>query len=280
VHGPSEVVPSHFEWTDKYWFGLPIENYILYELHVGTFTREGTFDAIIPHISELVDLGITAVELMPVAQFSGARNWGYDGVFPFAVQNSYGGPLGLKRCVNACHEHGLAVVLDVVYNHIGPEGNHLAQFGPYFTDRYRTPWGQAINLDDARSDEVRHFFISNAVEWIRDYHVDALRLDAVHAIFDNSALNFLEELGEAVHEQATALNRRVYVIAESGLNDVRLIRPHELGGYGLDAQWNDDFHHALHSLLTKERAGCYVDFGNFQHIAHAFSEGFVYSGRY
>jgi maltooligosyltrehalose trehalohydrolase len=217
---------------------------------------------------------------MPVAQFSGARNWGYDGVFPFAVQNSYGGPLGLKRFVNACHEHGLAVVLDVVYNHIGPEGNHLAQFGPYFTDRYRTPWGQAINLDDALSDEVRHFFVSNAVEWIRDYHVDALRLDAVHAIFDNSALNFLEELGDAVHEQATALNRRIYVIAESALNDVRLIRPHELGGYGLDAQWNDDFHHALHTLLTKERAGCYVDFGNFQHIAHAFSEGFVYSGRY
>lgn len=280
VHGPSEIVAPHFDWEDKHWFGLPIENYILYEVHVGTFTPEGTFDAVVPYLDDLVDLGITAVELMPVAQFPGCRNWGYDGVFPFAVQNCYGGPQGLKTLVNACHRRGLALVLDVVYNHIGPEGNVLPQFGPYFTDRYKTPWGPAINFDDAHSDDVRHFFIANALEWITDYHIDALRLDAVHAILDHSALNFLEELGDAIHQRGTELNRHVYVIAESALNDTRLIRPSEFGGYGLDAQWNDDFHHSLHTMLTKEREGYYVDFGDFQHMAKALSEGFVYSGRY
>jgi maltooligosyltrehalose trehalohydrolase len=280
VHGPSEVTARDFDWQDNGWFGFPIENYILYELHVGTFTPEGTFGSAIARLDELTALGITAVELMPVAQFSGSRNWGYDGVFPFAVQNSYGGPVGLKTFVNACHERGLAVVLDVVYNHIGPEGNYLPQFAPYFTERYKTPWGPALNFDDAYSDEVRHFFISNATEWVTDYHIDALRLDAVHAILDHSALNFLEEVAEAVHDAGTTLNRRVYAIAESALNDTRLIRPSELGGYGLDAQWNDDFHHSLHTLLTQEREGYYVDFGDFQHMAQAFSEGFVYSGRY
>jgi maltooligosyltrehalose trehalohydrolase len=280
VHGPSQVVDSRFKWDDVHWAGLPIEKYVIYELHVGTFTEEGTFDAAIPYLQELVDLGITAVELMPIAQFSGTRNWGYDGVFPFAVQNSYGGPTGLKTFVNVCHRLGLAVILDVVYNHIGPEGNYLPQFGPYFTDRYKTPWGPALNFDDAHSDEVRRFFVSNALEWINDYHVDALRLDAVHSIIDHSALNILEELAEAIHEQGTMLNRRVYVIAESALNDTRIIRPTELGGFGLDAQWNDDFHHSLHTLLTKEREGYYADFGDFQHMAQAFSEGFVYSGHY
>src|SRR5947208_6693749 len=280
VHGPSEAVDPRFDWQDQHWLGLPIENYIIYELHAGTFTTEGTFEAAIRHLDDLVNIGITAVELMPVAQFPGTRNWGYDGVFPFAVQNSYGGPAGLKKLVNACHQRGLAAVLDVVYNHIGPEGNYLPQFGPYFTDRYKTPWGPALNFDDAYSDEVRHFFVSNALEWITEYHFDALRLDAVHAILDHSALNFLEELAERVHEQGTALNRRVYVIAESALNDTRIIRPSELGGYGLDAQWNDDFHHSLHTLLTKEHEGYYVDFGDFQHMAQAFSEGFVYSGHY
>src|SRR5579883_3176855 len=280
VHGPSEVIDPHFDWTDSRWFGIPIENYVIYELHTGTFTPEGTFDAIIPHLDELADAGITAIELMPVAQFPGTRNWGYDGVYPFAVQNSYGGPHGLKRFVDACHARGMAAILDVVYNHIGPEGNYLPQFAPYFTERYKTPWGAALNFDDAHSDEVRRFFISNALEWIRDYHFDALRLDAVHAILDHSALNFLEELGDAVHELGTSLNRRVYVIAESALNDTRVIRPSELGGYGLDAQWNDDFHHSLHTLLTREREGYYADFGDFQHMAQAFSEGFVYSGRY
>ncbi len=280
VHGPSEVVDSAFPWTDRQWFGLPIEKYVIYELHVGTFAPEGTFEAVIPYLDELSGVGITAIEIMPVAQFPGHRNWGYDGVYPFAVQNSYGGPSGLKKLVNAIHARGLAAILDVVYNHIGPEGNYLSQFAPYFTDQYKTPWGSALNFDDAHSDEVRHFFISNAIEWISDYHFDALRLDAVHAILDHSALNFLEQLGDAVHSQGTFLNRRVYVIAESALNDTRVIRPHDLGGYGLDAQWNDDFHHSLHTLLTTEREGYYVDFGDFQHMAQAFSEGFVYSGRY
>jgi maltooligosyltrehalose trehalohydrolase len=280
VHGPSEVVDPHFEWHDDKWFGIPIENYIIYELHVGTFTPEGTFEAVISHLDELAATGFTAIELMPVAQFPGARNWGYDGVYPFAVQDSYGGPAGLKKLVDACHVRGIAAILDVVYNHLGPEGNYLPQFAPYFTDRYKTPWGSALNFDDAHSDEVRNFFISNAVEWIRDYHFDALRLDAVHAILDHSALNFLEELADAVHGLGTLLNRRVYAIAESALNDTRVTRPAELGGYGLDAQWNDDFHHSLHTLLTREREGYYIDFGDFQHMAQAFSEGFVYSGRY
>jgi maltooligosyltrehalose trehalohydrolase len=280
VHGPSEVVDPNFDWQDRHWFGLPIDNYIIYELHVGTFTPEGTFDAAINRLDDLADLGITAVEIMPLAQFPGSRNWGYDGVYPFAVQNSYGGPAGLKRFVNACHQRGLAAVLDVVYNHFGPEGNYLPYFGHYFTEQYKTPWGPALNFDDKHSDEVRYFFIANALEWINDFHFDALRLDAVHAILDNSAFNFLEELAEAVHAEGTLLNRRVYAIAESALNDTRVIRRPELGGYGLDAQWNDDFHHALHTLLTKEREGYYVDFGDFQHMAQAFSEGFVYSGRY
>jgi len=280
VHGVSEVIDPSFFWHDQQWFGLPIENYIIYELHVGTFTSGGTFEAVIPHLDELAETGISAVEIMPVAQFPGTRNWGYDGAFPFAVQNSYGGPTALKRLVNACHQRGLAAILDVVYNHLGPEGNYLSQFAPYFTDRYKTPWGCALNFDGAHSDEVRRFFISNALEWITDYHFDALRLDAVHAILDHSALSFLQELAESVHEQGTALNRRVYVIAESTLNDTRIIRPSELGGYGLDAQWNDDFHHSLHTLLTREREGYYADFGDFQYMAQAFSEGFVYSGRY
>ncbi len=280
VHGPSEVVAVSDGWQDRHWHGIPIEEYILYELHVGTFTPEGTFDAIIPELKRLTDLGVTAIELMPVAQFPGNRNWGYDGVFPFAVQNSYGGPAGLQRLVNACHERGIAVVLDVVYNHLGPEGNYLDQFAPYFTDRYKTPWGKALNFDDEYSDEVRRYFVENALYWITDFHIDALRLDAVHAILDHSALNILEEITEAVHRRGTQLNRRVYVTAESALNDTRLIRSTDLGGYNIDAQWNDDFHHALHTLLTGENRGYYADFGDFQHMAQAFSEGFVYTGRY
>jgi maltooligosyltrehalose trehalohydrolase len=280
VFGPSEVIPDSFDWQDRHWFGIPKRNYIIYELHVGTFTPEGTFEAIITHLDDLRDLGITALELMPVGQFPGGRNWGYDGVFPFAVQNSYGGPLGLKRLVNACHQRGLAVILDVVYNHLGPEGNCLPHFGPYLSDRYKTPWGPSINFDGPYSDEVRRFFIANALYWITEYHIDALRLDAVHAILDHSALHFLEELSETVHDQGTILNRLVYTIAESALNDTRLVRSTELGGYGIDAQWNDDFHHSMHTLLTKEREGYYVDFGDFQHMAQAFSEGFVYTGRY
>jgi maltooligosyltrehalose trehalohydrolase len=280
VHGPSQVVDSSFPWEDRYWPGVPLQDYIIYELHVGTFTKNGTFDAIIPHLDQLKDLGITAVELMPVAQFPGERNWGYDGVGLFAAQDSYGGPDGLKRLVNACHQKGLAVVLDVVYNHLGPEGNYLREFGPYFTERYQTPWGPALNFDSADSDHIRRFFIENALYWTTECHIDALRLDAVHAILDHSARTFIEDLIVAVKGQADQLNRRAYLIAESADNDSRLISPQELGGYGADTQWSDDFHHCLHTLLTGEQNGYYQDYGQVHHLAKAFREGFVYSGEY
>jgi maltooligosyltrehalose trehalohydrolase len=280
VHRCSQAAGAHFVWDDANWCGLPLEDYVFYEIHVGTYTPEGTFDAVIPHLDDLKDLGVTALQLMPVAQFAGERNWGYDGAYPFAVQNSYGGPEGLRRLINACHSAGFAVALDVVYNHLGPEGNYLADFGPYFTGAYNTPWGKGVNFDGPWSDEVRRFFIENALYWITEFHIDALRLDAAHAIFDRSAHSFLEELGEAVHFQAQRLNRRIYVIPESDLNDPRLIRAREQGGCNLDAQWNDDFHHALHALLTGERTGYYQDFGGVRHLAKAFTEGFVYSGEY
>ncbi len=280
VHGPSQIVDPHFVWQDERWRGLPLVDYVIYELHVGTFTPEGTFEAIIPHLPDLKDLGITVIELMPVAQFPGSRNWGYDGTYPFAVQNSYGGPEGLKRLVNSCHQAGLAVVLDVVYNHLGPEGNYLADFGPYFTARYRGPWGNPINFDGPYSDEVRSFFIANGLYWVTEFHLDGLRLDAVHGILDFSAQPFLEELALAVHDRAERLNRRVYLIPESDLNDTRLVRARELGGFGLDCQWNDDFHHSLHTLLTGEQTGYYQDFGRLRDLAKTFSEGFVYSGEY
>jgi len=281
VHGLSQIVdPSEFLWEDGEWKGTRLQDLVIYELHVGTFTREGTFDAIIPYLGYLRDIGVNAIELMPVAQFPGARNWGYDGVYPYAVQNSYGGPEGLKRLVNACHRNGLAVLLDVVYNHLGPEGNYLRDFGPYFTDKYRTPWGDAINFDGPYSDEVRRYFIGNALSWETEFHVDALRIDAIHGIFDFSAKHFLQELGEAVHHRAEKLGRHVYVIPESDLNDVRVIDPAEIGGYGLDAQWNDDFHHALHTLLTGEQRGYYQDFRKIEHLEKAFREGFIYSGEY
>ncbi|MCU0562302.1 MAG: malto-oligosyltrehalose trehalohydrolase, partial [Desulfobacterales bacterium] len=262
------------------WRGIPLAHYIIYELHPGTFTAPGTFDAAIERLKDLVDLGITAVELMPVAQFPGERNWGYDGVFPFAVQNSYGGPTGLKRFIDACHGRGLAVILDVVYNHLGPEGNYLGDFGPYFSDLYRTPWGAPLNFDGPDSDAVRRFFIENALAWIAECHVDALRLDAVHAILDFSAQPFLQDLAEAAALFADATGRRIHLIAESALNDTRLIRPPQLGGLGLDAQWNDDLHHSLHALLTGERRGYYCDFGGFDQLLKALREGFVYDGRY
>ncbi len=281
VHGPSQVVdPGAFQWSDQCWFGLHQRDLVFYELHVGTFSPGGTFEDIIPLLDELKELGITAIELMPLAQFPGARNWGYDGVYPFAVQNSYGGPQGLRRLVDACHNQGLAVFLDVVYNHLGPEGNYLADFGPYFTDRYHTPWGKAINFDGGYSSEVRRFFIENALYWISEFHIDGLRLDAVHAILDLSALHFLEELGEAVHQKAQRLGRRVQVIAESDLNSPRVIRPRVVGGYGLDGQWSDDFHHALHALLTGERQGYYKDFGGIDNMAKALRTGYVYTGQY
>ncbi len=282
VHGPSMVVdPSAFQWTDKNWRGMSLDRFIIYELHVGTFTKEGTFEAIIPHLPYLRDgVGITAIELMPVAEFPGRRNWGYDGVFPFAPQSSYGGPEGLKRLVDACHAVGLAVILDVVYNHLGPEGNYLGEFGPYFTDRYRTPWGSAINYDGPDSDAVRQYVIDNALYWATEYHIDALRLDAIHGIFDFSAHHILQDLAAAVQDQSQALNRRLNLIAESDLNDVRVIESPSAGGHGLDGQWNDDFHHALRVVLTDERKGYYEDFHGLTDLATAVRDGFIYSGRH
>jgi maltooligosyltrehalose trehalohydrolase len=281
VHGPAQIVDRcSFPWSDANWQGLPLEEYVIYELHVGAFTAEGTFESVIHRLDYLTELGVTAVELMPVAQFPGERNWGYDGAYPFAPQNSYGGPEGLKLLVDACHRRGLAVILDVVYNHLGPEGNYLGCYGPYFTDRYRTPWGEAVNFDGPDSDAVRGFFVSNALYWVTEYHVDALRLDAIHGIFDFSTRHILQELAEAVHGEARRLGRAVQVIAESSLNDARTVKPTPFGGHGLDGQWNDDFHHALRTLLTGERDGYYVDFGEFSQLAKAFREGFVYSGQH
>jgi maltooligosyltrehalose trehalohydrolase len=281
VHGPSEVVDlNQFHWTDQNWQGRTLERSIFYEIHVGTYTAQGTFDALIPHIPELVELGITTVELMPVAQFPGSRNWGYDGVYPFAPQNSYGGPEPLQRFVNAAHEQGLSVALDVVYNHLGPEGNYLNAYGPYFTDRYRTPWGQALNFDGAGSDEVRRFFIENALYWLENYHFDALRLDAVHGIFDFSARHFLTEIKSAVGALSKRLGRMIHCIAESDLNDSRLLLNHEQGGYDLDAQWSDDFHHSVHRLLTGEDRGYYADFGGIGPLAATLRDGWYYKGQY
>jgi maltooligosyltrehalose trehalohydrolase len=281
VHKPSQLVDlKSFRWTDQNWKGPPLEESIFYELHVGTYTPEGTFDALIPHLENLSALGITTIELMPIAQFPGSRNWGYDGVYEFAPQNSYGGPESLQRFVNAAHEHGLAVALDAVYNHLGPEGNYLSAYGPYFTDRYRTPWGQALNFDDAGSDEVRRFFIENALYWLEDYHFDALRLDAIHGIFDFSAQHFLAELKSAVADLSKRLNRPMYLIAESDLNDSRILHAPELGGYGIDAQWSDDFHHSVHTLLTKETKGYYADFAGIAPLVKTLQAGWFYNGQY
>lgn len=280
VHGPSQVCCNSFQWTDSRWSGLPLADAVFYELHVGTFTPEGNLDAVINRLPGLKSLGITLIELMPIAQFPGDRNWGYDGVYPYAVQNSYGGPAALKRLVDACHGAGIGVALDVVYNHLGPEGNYLNDFGPYFTDHYKTPWGNAINFDDSYSNEVRRFFIENALYWISEFHIDALRLDAIHAIVDLSAKPFLEELTERVMELSLELGRKVHTIAENDRNDARSLAPREVGGIGLDSQWNDDFHHAVHALVTGERQGYYQDFGSIHDLAKACREGFVYSGQY
>lgn len=281
VHGPSQVVdPAAYTWGDTGWTGLPLSDYVFYELHVGTFTPEGTLSAAARRLGELSELGVTAVELMPVAQFPGGRNWGYDGVFPYAVQDTYGGPDALKAFVDRCHRHGLAAVLDVVYNHLGPEGNVLADFGPYFTDRYKTPWGPALNFDGPDSDEVRRYFLENALRWLAEFHFDALRLDAVHGIFDLSARPFLQELSEAVDDLAHRLGRRLYLIAESDRNDPRTVMPRQQGGLGLHAQWCDDFHHALHGLLTREEGGYYADYGAPEQLATAFRQGYVFTGQY
>ncbi len=281
VHGPSRVVDhAAFGWTDQAWRGVHLPSAVIYEVHVGTFTPEGTFDAAITRLDHLVDLGVDVVELLPVNEFSGSRGWGYDGVDLYAPHNAYGGPDGMKRLVDACHGRGLGVVMDVVYNHLGPAGNYLARYGPYFTDRYATPWGQAVNLDGPGSDEVRRFFVDNAVMWLEDYHCDGLRLDAVHAILDASATHLLEELSVQVEELAARLGRHLFLVAESDLNDPRVVRRREVGGYGIDAQWSDDFHHAIHSVLTGETTGYYQDFGTIASLATALERAFVHAGEY
>ncbi len=280
VHAPSRTLDhSSYCWEDGSWKAGPLSSAVVYELHVGTFTEEGTFEAATKRLDHLVDLGITHLELMPVNEFSGIRGWGYDGVDLFAPHHAYGGPEGLKRLVDACHRAGLAVIMDVVYNHLGPEGNYLGRFGPYFTNRYHTPWGAAINLDGPGSDEVRRFLCDNALMWLRDYHLDGLRIDAVHAIFDMSAVHFLEQLADEVRKLEARLGRHLVVIAESDLNDPRLVRPPEAGGYGLDAQWSDDFHHALWTVLTGEQDGYYADFGSLGQLAKSLRNAYVYEGQ-
>jgi maltooligosyltrehalose trehalohydrolase len=281
VQGPSRFVDhSEFPWTDRGWQAPPLSSAVIYELHIGTFTSLGTFESAIGRLDDLVALGITHVELMPVAEFSGDWGWGYDAVDLFAPHHSYGGPDGLKRFVDACHARRLAVLIDVVYNHLGPAGNYLSRFGPYFTDKYSTPWGEAINFDGPQSLEVRRFFCDNAMMWLRDYHCDGLRLDAVHAIYDSSAIHFLAQLADEVAGLAAHLGRNFVLIAESDWNNPRVVTAREAGGYGIDAQWSDDFHHALHAALTGERAGYYLDFGSLADIAKAMTNAFVYDGRY
>lgn len=281
VHGPSRACClADFHWTDGSWRNLPLEDYILYELHTGTFTPAGTFAALEEKLDYLVELGITAIELMPVAQFPGDRNWGYDGVFPFAVQDSYGGVKGLQQLVDTCHSKGLAVILDVVYNHLGPEGNYLGSFGPYFTDKYHTPWGPAINFDDAGCDAVRRYFTENVLMWFRDFHIDALRLDAVHAIKDFSPVHILAEIKQQVNGLMEATGRVHHLIVELDLNDTRFISPLEEKGYGMDAQWVDEFHHALRVTATGENSGYYGDFSGIAHLAKAYRDAYVYDGQY
>lgn len=281
IDGPSRTVAHQsFHWHDATWQPPPLSSAVIYELHPGTFSEKGSFDGVADHLEHLVALGVTHVEVMPVNGFSGSRGWGYDGVNLYAPHAAYGGPHGFQRLVDACHRHGLAVILDVVYNHLGPAGNYLDYFGPYFTDRYRSPWGRAINLDGPDSHEVRRFFCDNARMWMRDYHVDGLRLDAVHALPDQSAIHFLEELEQTARQVEAETGRHRVLIAESDLNDPRIVRPRAAGGLGMDAQWSDDFHHALHSVLTGEQGGYYADFGTLADLARSLTQGFVYDGRF
>ena len=279
-HGPSVVVSPDFSWTDNNWKGIDQKDLIIYELHVGTFSPEGTFEGVEKKLDHLLELGVNAIEIMPVSQFPGNRNWGYDGVDLYAVHNGYGGPEGFRNLVDACHKKGIAVILDVVYNHFGPEGNYLSQFGPYFTDKYNTPWGQALNYDDAWSDPVRNFFLQNALMWLKDYHVDGLRLDAVHAIKDLGAEHFLARLSKEVDALKQETGRNYTLIAEVDLNDKRFITEREKGGFGLHSQWIDEFHHAIHALLTGETIGYYSDFGEMDHLIRAYRDTYVYNGVY
>lgn len=281
VHGLSAAVDlSAYSWTDKDWTPPPLHEWIFYELHTGTFTEAGTFAALEEKLSYLAELGINAVELMPVAQFPGTRNWGYDGVYPYAVHDAYGGVAGLQHFVDTCHRQGIAVVLDVVYNHLGPEGNYLSAYGPYFTDKYGTPWGRAVNCDDAWCDGFRHFVLQNALMWFHDFHIDGLRLDAVHAIKDFSAEHLLSELRNYTDSLMEQTGRRHFLIAECDLNDPRYINPRGNCGYGMHAQWNDEFHHALRVAAGQERNGYYADFDGLGHLAKAYRDAYVYDGQY
>ncbi|WP_029034834.1 malto-oligosyltrehalose trehalohydrolase [Salinimicrobium terrae] len=281
VNSWSRVVDhSAHSWKDNSWKGRELSDMYIYEVHVGTFTSAGTFEAIIDKLDHLEELGINTIELMPISQFPGKRNWGYDGVYPYAAQDSYGGVSGLKKLIDACHDRGFSILLDVVYNHLGPEGNYISQYGPYFTDKYHTPWGSAINFDDEYSDFVRHHFIQNALMWLEDFHFDGLRLDAVHEIIDRGAKHFLKELSEKTDELEAKTGKKYVLIAESDLNDTKLIKDYSEGGFGLEGQWVDDFHHSLHTILTGEDAGYYVDFGKMEYLAKAFKQAFIYDGIY
>lgn len=281
VHGPSLAVDiRQFVWHDAGWANPALAHYLLYELHVGTFTPEGTFAAVAQKLDYLVELGVTAIEIMPVAQFPAGRNWGYDGVYPYAVQASYGGAEGLQYLVDACHQKGVAVVLDVVYNHFGPEGNYFREFGPYFTHNHTTPWGEAINFDDADCDGVRRYFIENVLMWFRDFHIDALRLDAVHAIKDDSPVHILREIRDQVDQLIQTTGRPYYLIVESDLNDPRFINPTATGGYGMDAQWNDEFHHALRVTAGEPRQGYYADYTGITDLAKSYRDAYVHDGQF
>jgi maltooligosyltrehalose trehalohydrolase len=282
VHGMSRVYDQNaFTWSDQKFQPPPLASSVIYELHIGTFTPEGTLDAAIGKLDYLAGLGITHVEPMPVASFAGDRGWGYDGVALFAVHEPYGGPDALKRFVNAAHEKGLSVLLDVVYNHFGPVGNYTGKFGPYLMDSHRTPWGWAVNLEDAWAHQVRRFFCDNALMWMRDFHIDGLRLDAVHGFVDRSAIHFLEQLATEVDALSASSARQLTLIAESDLNDPRIVTPREAGGFGMDAQWSDDFHHALFAVLSREPVqGYYEDFGEMSQLSKALEQNFVYDGIY
>ncbi|MGE0526020.1 MAG: malto-oligosyltrehalose trehalohydrolase [Bdellovibrionales bacterium] len=283
-HGPSQVVETDFNWTDAAWKGLPLDQHVIYELHVGTFSPEGTFAGVEKRLEHLQALGVNAIEIMPVAQFAGHRNWGYDGVGLYAAHNTYGGdeiaPRALKRLVDTCHAHGFAVFLDVVYNHLGPEGNCLSHFGPYFQDKYKTPWGEALNFDGEWNDEVRKFFLGNAKQWLEEFHFDGLRLDAVHAIIDASAQPFLEDLGRLKNGLQDRLGRAIYLIAETDSNDSRLLRAPEDGGMGMSGHWADDLHHTIHVLLTGEKRGYYADYGRLDQLASLYRDGVLFQGEW
>jgi maltooligosyltrehalose trehalohydrolase len=280
VHGPSAIFAEKFTWSDQRWTGLTLGEMVIYEIHTGTFTPPGTFEGIVSRLDYLNDLGINALELMPVAQFPGTRNWGYDGVYPFAVQNSYGGINGLKALVNECHRRGIAVILDVVYNHLGPEGNYLADYGPYFTEKYKTNWGQSLNFDDAWSDGPRNYFWQNAIMFLEEFHIDGLRLDAVHSIWDSGANHFIEELSRRVKSLESTTGRKKLLIAEFDLNNPIYISSTDKGGFGLDGQWLDEFHHAIHAAITGETDGYYEDFGTTEHITRSLADSYVYTGQY